>query len=112
MIYKGIIIVLVVCCALLGWQVFDSSRQQRVMSIELTMMREHTQALERQVLALEEELHQLEGETIEGMVEEAQEGLLKNWEELIEIFQDELGNLKDKLREDLESASPSDGKRT
>ena len=98
MVVKGIIIVLVACCAVLGWQVFDSSRQQQAMAVELTVMREHTQTLERQVLALEKQLQQLEGETIEGMVEDAQQGLLKNWEELIDIFQDELGNLKDKLR--------------
>ena len=64
-------------------------------------MNEHATNLEKDIVALHEQVQDLKGKTVTGAVEDANEAIIKGWEAFINRVQKELGEVQEELEKEL-----------
>lgn len=107
-----IFLALLVLVGYLGWGLHLAKQENIRLQTELNRMNEHALALEKDILALNQEIRSLEGRTVEGAVGEANEALIKGWEAFINRVQKELGKVQEELEEEMDEQDNNSGKMT
>ncbi len=97
-----VFLLLLVLSGFLGWRWYQAEEENRRLRVELERMNEHALNLEKDVVALQEQIQELEGKTVKGAVEDANEAIIKGWEAFIDRVQKELGEVQEELEKELD----------
>ena len=96
-----VFLLLLVLVGFLGWRWYLAEQENLRLQAELNRMNEHATNLEKDIVALHEQVQDLKGKTVTGAVEDANEAIIKGWESFINRVQKELGEVQEELEKEL-----------
>lgn len=103
-----VFLLLLVLVGFLGWRWYLADQENLRLRAELNRMNEHAVNLEKDIVALHEQMQELKGKTVSGAVEDANEAIIKGWESFINRVQKELGEVQEQLEKELNEPDQND----
>ena len=103
-----VFLLLLVLVGFLGWRWYLADQENLRLRAELNRMNEHAVNLEKDIVALHEQMQELKGKTVSGAVEDANEAIIKGWESFINRVQKELGEVREQLEKELNEPDQND----
>lgn len=103
-----VFLLLLVLVGFLGWRWYLADQENLRLQAELNRMNEHAVNLEKDIVALHEQMQELKGKTVSGAVEDANEAIIKGWESFINRVQKELGEVQEQLEKELNEPDQND----
>lgn len=96
-----VFLLLLVLVGFLGWRWYLAEQENLRLQAELNQMNQHAVNLEKDIVALQEQIQDLEDKTVSGAVEDANEAIIQGWEAFINRVQEELGEVQEELEKEL-----------
>ena len=103
------LIVLVIVIAALGVLLYRSEQDKAKIQAELEVMNQHALSLEKDIVALQNDITELEKKTFKGAVDEANRAIVDGWESFINRVQKELDEVQEEIDKEFGENQPDSG---
>ena len=101
-----ILLVSVITIGVLGILLFRSEQEKAKLQSELDVMNRHALSLEKDIVALQNDIAEIEKKTIKGAVDEANKAIVDGWESFLNRVQRELNQVQEEIEKEFGEDSP------